>query len=94
MNFRAVAIGWVFLTLGVLIGGFWATQVHAAPDPRVQAMSVADPKILIAIISWAVYSFALFARKRMGWSGRRAAWRGCEAVCCGRGTFRATFPSL
>ena len=74
MNFKAVAIGWVFLTLGVLIGGFWATQVQAAPDPRVQAMSVADPKILIAIISWAVYSFALFARKRLGWSGRRAAW--------------------
>lgn len=74
MNFRAVAIGWMFLTLGVLIGGFWATQVQATPDPRLQAMSVADPKILIAIISWAVYSFALFARKRLGWSGRRAAW--------------------
>ena len=75
MNGRAVAIGWAFLTLGVMIGGFWATQVQAqaAPDPRVQAMSVADPKILIAIVSWIVYSFALFARRTMGWSGRRAA---------------------
>ena len=74
MNGRAVVTGWIFLTLGVMIGGFWATQVHAAPDPRVQAMSVADPKILIAILSWVVYSFALLARRTMGWSGRRAAW--------------------
>ena len=36
-------------------------------------MSVADPKILIAIVSWVVYSFALLARRTMGWSGRRAA---------------------
>ena len=75
MNGRAVAIGWVFLTLGVTIGGFWATQVmaQAAPDPRIQAMSVGDPKILIAIVCWIVYSFALLARRTMGWSGRRAA---------------------
>lgn len=74
MNGRAVAIGWAFLTLGVLVGWFWATQVHAEPDPRVQAMSVADPKILIAILSWVVYSFALLARRTMGWSGHRSAW--------------------
>lgn len=74
MNARAVAIGWIFLTVGVAVGGFWATQVHASPDPRAQAMSVADPKILIAIILWLVYSFALFARRTMGWAGRRSAW--------------------
>jgi ABC-type transport system involved in cytochrome c biogenesis permease subunit len=74
MNSRAVTIGWAFLTAGVAIGGFWATQVHASPDPRAQAMSVADPKILVALICWGVYSFALFARRTIGWSGRRAAW--------------------
>ena len=74
MNSRAVTIGWVFLTAGVAIGGFWATQVQASPDPRAQAMSVADPKILVALLSWGVYSFALFARRAIGWSGRRAAW--------------------
>ena len=37
-------------------------------------MSVADPKILVALLSWGVYSFALFARKVIGWSGRRAAY--------------------
>src|SRR5512140_2095297 len=45
MNGRAVTVGWICLTLGVAIGGFWATQVHGMADPRAQAMSVADPKI-------------------------------------------------
>jgi ABC-type transport system involved in cytochrome c biogenesis permease subunit len=74
MNGRVVTIGWMFLTFGIAIGGFWATQVQTSPDPRAQAMSVADPKILVAIVCWLVYSFALIARRGMGWSGRRAAW--------------------
>ena len=74
MNGRALTVGWIFLTAGVAIGGFWATQVQGSPDPRAQAMSVADPKILVAIVSWFLYSFALLARRTMGWSGRRSAW--------------------
>lgn len=74
MNARAVVIGWLFLTCGLATGGIWATQIDGSPDPRAQAMSVADPKILVALVSWAVYSFALFARRAIGWSGSRAAW--------------------
>jgi ABC-type transport system involved in cytochrome c biogenesis permease subunit len=37
-------------------------------------MSLNDPKILGALLTWAVYSFAVFARQRLGWNGRRAAW--------------------
>ena len=74
MNGRVVTIGWIFLTIGIGIGGIWATQVQTSPDPRAQAMSIADPKILVALVSWAVYSFALVARRAIGWSGRRAAW--------------------
>ena len=74
MNARVLTIGWVFLTLGLVVGGIWATQVQSSPDPRAQAMSIADPKILVALVSWGVYSFALFARRAIGWSGRRAAW--------------------
>ena len=73
MNARAVTIGWIFLTIGISIGGIWATQVQSSPDPRVQAMSVQDPKILVALVCWGVYSFALFARRAIGWTGRRAA---------------------
>ena len=74
MNGRAIVVGWVFLTCGLVIGGIWAAQIHAVPDPRAQAMTVGDPKILFAILSWGMYSFALFARRTIGWSGRRAAW--------------------
>ena len=74
MNGRVLTIGWLFLTLGLLVGGLWATQVQTSPDPRAQAMSVADPKILVALVSWGVYSFALYARRARGWSGRRTAW--------------------
>ncbi len=74
MNGRVVSIGWLFLTLGIAVGGLWATQIQTSPDPRAQAMSIGDPKILVAVICWAVYSFALFARRTIGWSGRRAAW--------------------
>jgi ABC-type uncharacterized transport system permease subunit len=74
MNGRVVTIGWLFLTLGIAVGGLWATQIQSSSDPRAQAMGIQDPKILMAIICWAVYSFALFARRAIGWSGRRAAW--------------------
>jgi ABC-type transport system involved in cytochrome c biogenesis permease subunit len=37
-------------------------------------MSVQDPKILVALVCWSVYSFAVFARRAIGWTGRRAAW--------------------
>ena len=85
MNGRAVTVGWLFLTLGIVIGGIWATQIQSSPDPRVQAMSVQDPKILVALVSWAMYSFALVARRAIGWSGRRAAWLsalGVRRSCC------------
>src|SRR6185436_12440705 len=68
MNARAVTVGWVFLTIGLAVGGIWASQVQSSPDPRAQAMHVADPKILVALLCWGVYSFALFARKAIGWS--------------------------
>lgn len=75
MNVRAVTVGWIFLTVGVGIGAVWALQAQAsaATDPRVEAMTVFDPKIFVALLCWAVYSFALYAR-RLGWRGRRAAW--------------------
>jgi len=77
MNQRAIAIGWVFLTIGIVVGGIWAAQArggYGAGDPRVQAMSLQDPKIFVAILCWVVYSFELFAARRIGWGGRRAAY--------------------
>jgi ABC-type transport system involved in cytochrome c biogenesis permease subunit len=77
MNQRAIVIGWVFLTIGMIVGAIWALQArggYAAGDPRVQAMSLQDPKIFVALVCWCVYSFELFAARRIGWGGRRAAY--------------------
>jgi len=76
MNSRAVVVGWLFLTIGVVVGIIWTAQALArSPEnSNLQAMSLQDPKIFIAVLTWAVYSFAMFARKTLGWTGRRAAW--------------------
>jgi len=74
MNRRAIIVGWIFLTCGLAVGAVWAAQIQTVPDPRAQAMSLADPKILVAVISWGLYSFAIVARRVNGWTGKRAAW--------------------
>jgi ABC-type transport system involved in cytochrome c biogenesis permease subunit len=77
MNQGAIVIGWIFLTIGIIVGAVWAAQArggYSAGDPRVQAMSLQDPKIFVALVCWLVYSFELFAARRIGWGGRRAAY--------------------
>ena len=76
MNSRAVVIGWVFLTIGVVVGVVWASQARALNpgNANLQEMSLNDPKIFIALVSWVVYSFEVFARRTLGWTGRRSAW--------------------
>jgi ABC-type transport system involved in cytochrome c biogenesis permease subunit len=76
MNSRAVTVGLVFLTFGVIVGVVWTAQARtiAPDDPNLRAMSIDDPKIFVALLTWGVYSFAVFARRTLGWTGRRAAW--------------------
>jgi ABC-type transport system involved in cytochrome c biogenesis permease subunit len=76
MNQTAIVFGWIFLTAGLIVGGIWAAQAqsYAAADPRVQNMSLQDPKIFVALVVWVVYSFEAFAARRIGWGGRRAAY--------------------
>ena len=73
MNQRAIVIGWLFLTVGLIVGAVWAVETPSY-DPRVQAMSLEDPKIFVALVCWAVYSFKAFAARRIGWGGRRSAY--------------------
>ena len=76
MNQRAIMIGWIFLTVGVVVGAVWAAEAraYAGGDPHVQAMSLYDPKIFVALLCWVVYSFELFAARQIGWGGRRTAY--------------------
>ena len=75
MNGRAVAVGWLFLTAGLVIAVVWLSQLQPeTADPRVRGMSLLDPKISVVVLSWLVYSFELYARRAIGWTGKRAAW--------------------
>ena len=76
MNSRAVTVGWIFLTIGLAVGVVWAAQARSlAPEnANLRMMSLDDPKIFFAVLTWAVYSFEVLARRTMGWNGRRAAW--------------------
>src|SRR3954463_8708441 len=51
MNHQAVVIGWVFLTVGLVVGAVWTPQARAyAPGiPQLQEMSLRDPKIFFAL---------------------------------------------
>ena len=73
MNLRAVKIGWLLLTVGLITGGIWASQLPSSGTPSA-SMSIADPKIFVAVLCWGVYSFELYAQRAIGWRGRRAAW--------------------
>jgi ABC-type uncharacterized transport system permease subunit len=76
MNHVAIVIGWIFLSVGLLVGFVWAAQArsYAAGSPQVQAMSLGDPKILVAVVCWVIYSFELFAARLIGWGGRKTAY--------------------
>jgi ABC-type uncharacterized transport system permease subunit len=76
MNHGAIMIGWIFLTLGIIAGAVWSTQVggYAPGAPQVPAISLQDPKIFVALVCWGVYSFEVFAARRIGWGGRRTAY--------------------
>jgi ABC-type transport system involved in cytochrome c biogenesis permease subunit len=78
MNQQTIFIGWILLTVGLIAGFVFAAEARALPsaalDPPVQAISLGDPKIFVALLCWAVYSFELFAARRIGWGGRRTAY--------------------
>lgn len=76
MNLRAVAVGWCLLTVGLVAGGFWLAEARTSMpnDPRVAAMTALDPKILVTIACWLLYSAQMAARRWANLSARRTAW--------------------
>lgn len=76
MNMRAVMVGWCLLTVGLIAGVFWLADARSSmpDDPRVAAMTVFDPKVLVAVACWVLYSSQIAARRWVGLSARRTAW--------------------
>lgn len=66
LSFRLVAIGFLFFTVGVLTGTFWAVRI----DPSHPAIGATQT---IGVIAWLLFAGVLLLRVAVGWRGRRAA---------------------
>jgi ABC-type uncharacterized transport system permease subunit len=67
MNRGSVLVGFAFLTLGLVFGVVWATRI-GIPDYW------ADPKVLLTLLFWAVFGFALLAHYALRWASSKVAW--------------------
>jgi cytochrome c-type biogenesis protein CcsB len=64
--YRAIAIGFFLLTLGILTGAVWAESAWG----RYWSW---DPKETWSLITWLIYAGLLHARLARGWQGKRIA---------------------
>ncbi len=67
IGYKCLIWGFPFMTLGLISGAILA---EARFGPRY----FADPKIVLSILVWLVYTVLLYTRWSAGWRGRRAAY--------------------
>jgi ABC-type uncharacterized transport system permease subunit len=60
LTFRTLTLGFPFLTVGLMLGVFWAGRL--------------DPLIVSSAVAWVIYALTLAGRAVAGWRGRRAAY--------------------
>jgi ABC-type transport system involved in cytochrome c biogenesis permease subunit len=73
MNFYAAAAGFVLLTLAIGLGAWWGSIASAA-DPTRFGAPFLDPKVFVALLTWALYGAALVGRRVVSWGGARMAY--------------------
>ena len=66
IEYRAVALGLMFLTFCIITGSIWAEQAWGSYWSW-------DPKETWSLITWLIYALYLHLRIRRGWRGRSAA---------------------
>jgi len=67
LTYRALALGFPFLTTGLLLGVIWAGVAWGS-------VFTFDPLAALSYVAWAVYAATLAGRAVGGWHGRRAAY--------------------
>jgi len=66
INYDAVALGFLFLTIGIGSGVVWSVHARAGS-------ALLSPKEISAFIVWLLYAANVHMRTRMGWRGQRVA---------------------
>ncbi|HET8549385.1 MAG TPA: cytochrome c biogenesis protein CcsA [Bryobacteraceae bacterium] len=79
---RAMGVGFVLITLGVITGSTWAYIEFGT-------RWLADPKIAISFITWLFYLLMVFLRWSAGWRGRKAAILALTVLFCSAATWAA-----
>lgn len=74
LTYRALTIGFPFLTAGLLLGALWA----GASAGRFVTF---DPLTVFSIVMWIVYAVTLSGRAIGAWRGRRAAYFAILGFC-------------
>ncbi len=67
MNTKAASAGFTFLTLTIILGSIWTRIAF-------HKFIVLDAKILIALVTWAIFGLVIFSKRILGWSGKRIAY--------------------
>jgi len=67
LSYKAIAVGFPLLTLGILTGAAWANYAWGTYWSW-------DPKETWSLITWFWYAAYLHARFTQGWKGQRLAW--------------------
>ncbi len=67
LTYRTLALGFPFLTTGILLGVLWA-------GPAWGSVFTLDPLAVLSCVAWAIYAGTLAGRAAAGWHGRRAAY--------------------
>ena len=67
IGYRAVVVGFPFLTLTIILGAVWAETAWGTYWSW-------DPKETASLVTWFIYGSYLHARVMRGWRGDRAAW--------------------
>lgn len=71
---RAVIIGMLFFSAGIIIGSVWAKKAWGNYWSW-------DPKETAALISWVIYAGWLCTRLFFSWKGKRSAWLSIAGFC-------------
>ena len=67
IGYRAIVVGFPFLTLVIVLGAIWAEVAWGAYWSW-------DPKETASLVTWLIYAAYLHARIVRGWRGQRSAW--------------------
>lgn len=72
---KSIALGFLFLTIGVITGAVWANDAWGTYWSW-------DPKETWSLITWFAYAIYLHCSYMMDWRGKRAAWIAIISFAC------------